>query len=116
MKSCFQIADDGARSALFIRRDGFYVDTQPAQWFGDVLSVFASDETSQDNITSQLPVNTSGITALTARLNQSLAAALNLSRFEVIDLKDAIDCEIGAHDEEHADIVFESNVAGRRTV
>jgi hypothetical protein len=101
MKSGIQIADDRTRSALFIRRDGFYADTCPSQRFGDVSPIVAADKTSQHDITAQLPIYTRGIAALTARLNQTLTAALNLSRFEFVDLKDAIDCKIGAHDKEH---------------
>jgi hypothetical protein len=112
MRSRIQVTNDGARSAFFVRLDDFHVNAQPAQRLRDVLSISATHESCQDNITSKLSVNTRGIAALAAGLNQYPATALNLSYFEVIDLKNAVDGEVGAHDKEHA--TFYWNLMSRR--
>jgi hypothetical protein len=101
MRPGIQVTNDAARSAFFVRLERFDVNTQPAQRLRDVVSISATYESRQDDITSELPVHTRGIAALPTGLNQSPAAALNLSCFEVINLKNAVDCEVGAHDKEH---------------
>src|SRR5262245_49439750 len=98
MQSRIRIADDRARSALLIRCDGVYLDTQLTQRFSDVLSILPADKARQDNVAAELPVNACGVTALAAWLSQGLTAALNLSGLEMIDLKDAIDGEVGTDD------------------
>ena len=77
------------------------MNSQAPKRLANQFAIRRSNKPDQYDIAAELSKDARDVASLAARLSQNGTAPLHSVRLEIIDLKNAIDCEIGTDDKQH---------------